>query len=345
MAYSCQKKVESLISGNMIRYIIGLLLISSTLAASTVLIVGGGPAGMASAIEAKYAGFDTIVVEKRPSYTRIQLLFLTEHSLALLEKWGVVVPQMELLGDEFKMGVVEIKYLEEAMQQRIQELGIQKMKGEFVGFHNKDAVILIDGLEHYQPYEFLVGADGLHSRTRKELEIPCNQMGMATAACVLLYREPVEGVFFGEEYLTDDLYVRRTEIPKATIISVQTRSPCQVCYPLKGLLTQTAYQLGWLQDAERIEQGRCTLFDPIVVSLQQAMTFSNQSRSAIIIGDAAAGGTFLQGMGANTAFKTCACSGVFFKKLQDQNPQAYDDFNRCMKEITDEHIADSKDLF
>lgn len=326
----------------MIRYIISLLLLASTLSASTVLIVGGGPAGLASAIEAKEAGFDTVVIEKRSAYTRIQLLFLTEHSLTLLQKWGVIVPQMEVLEG---MGVVQIRYLEEGLEKRAEELGIQKLRGEFIGFQNNEAKLLIEGTEQSLSYDIFVGADGLHSRARKELEIPCNQMGVATAALALIYRAPVKDVFFTEEYRTDDLYVRKTEIPEATIISVQTCSPCGVCPSLKARLESCACQSGWLQEAECIKQGNCYLFDPILVSLQQATTFSNDKRSAIIIGDAAASGTFLLGMGANTAFKTCACSGIFFKKLQNQDPQAYDYFNRCMKEITDELIEDSRDLF
>jgi len=75
------------------------------------------------------------------------------------------------------------------------------------------------------------------------------------------------------------------------------------------------------------------------VILQQAKAFSNQEASAILVGDAAATGSFFQGMGANTAFMTAELAGQFVKS------KSYADFNQSMKATTDALIEDSRYLF
>src|SRR5437016_3542813 len=100
-----------------------------SLQAIDIVIIGGGPAGLATAIEGHLAGATVLIVDRRSSYSRGQLLFLFDYSLELLEKWKVSIPSMRIAKLEYNhlMGVTKIKDIEEALARRVHALGIQMM--------------------------------------------------------------------------------------------------------------------------------------------------------------------------------------------------------------------------
>src|SRR5579872_1381381 len=126
--------------------LIGLVLAAFIFARSpvSVVIIGGGPAGLATAIEAKQAGAIVTVVEKRSAYEREQQLFLRGHSIALLEKWKVDSPWLKKveIGDK-RVGFIPISALEEALLKRARKLGVRVIQDEFIELsENRRSVIL-----------------------------------------------------------------------------------------------------------------------------------------------------------------------------------------------------------
>ena len=136
-----------------------------------------------------------------------------------------------------------------------------------------------------------------------------------------------------------DIFVKRILSTEATIIFAQSMTQKELS------LEQIASACGWHEEAALARAGKAKILTGIEVSLQQATTFSDSEKGAILVGDAAACASFLEGMGANTAFRTAALAGQFFSKLQKQEPQAYESFNEAMKKTTDELIEDSRYLF
>ncbi len=92
---------------------------------AATLVVGGGPAGLAMAIEAIKLGDEVTVLERRPEYTRQQSLFLTGDSLAQLDKWGVELPELctAQVGPHERVGFVAIYHLEKQLAARAKALG------------------------------------------------------------------------------------------------------------------------------------------------------------------------------------------------------------------------------
>ncbi len=70
----------------------------------SVVVVGGGPAGLATAIEASQHGAHVTVVEKRKAYARAQSLFLLSETIDLLKQWNVEIPEMKVveLGESYR---------------------------------------------------------------------------------------------------------------------------------------------------------------------------------------------------------------------------------------------------
>jgi hypothetical protein len=103
---------------------------------SSVLVIGGGPAGLATAIEASVNGAHVIIIEKRNSYSRLQRVFLLDSSIKLLEKWKVDVPEMTVadFGDNGKFSFVSINRLEEALVTQVASHDISSEERFFPGF-------------------------------------------------------------------------------------------------------------------------------------------------------------------------------------------------------------------
>ena len=96
--------------------------ISPLFAANDVLVIGGGPAGLATAIEAADSGAQVTVVEKRKSYSRSQSVFLFDASIKLLEKWKVNIPESKK--QEIYEGIdVKVKFKGEELDSDLNTIG------------------------------------------------------------------------------------------------------------------------------------------------------------------------------------------------------------------------------
>lgn len=312
----------------------------SSLLAEHVVIVGGGPAGLATAIEAHQNGAEVTLIEKRKEYSREQTLFIFNSSIDLLEKWQVTVPWMRVVdkGPGTKLGFVQIKILEEAMDARVKELGVTKLYGEFKRIEHGKLVIAEEGEEREISYDLLVGADGVHSPVRESLGIPVNCMGKAYAVAVGVILANPSKFEITPDIRKDDLFGKKFSLPFASLVCVQSVKPLE---KLETMLMR----FGWEKEAEAISKGQAEVFDNIEVILQQAETFSDKRKSAILVGEATAAASFFHGMGANTAFKTAALAGEFFQALKNDPGAAFDAFNNSVKVTTDAMIEDSRNLF
>ncbi len=302
-------------------------------------MIGGGPAGLGAAIEAKLGGAHVTIVEKRKAYTREQYFFLWGASLGILKQWDVNTADFYLGYDDIDhelVGVAQIKKFERALEERVKELGIPKIVGAFKEIRNKKAVIIQNGQEIELPYDLLVGADGEHSVVREQLGIECRNLGKATG-CIAVLDKKNPTLHFVLPLWSESLFINNISIPSMTIISGQSNIINQ------DLLAAAAFREGWTDEASLIASGHGIFFEQIPVSLQQALTFSNAEKSAILLGDAAGTASFLQGLGANTALEAAVVAGRFFTSSHTEADYAA--YNQALQELTDRLISDSAFLF
>lgn len=306
-----------------------------------VVIVGAGPVGLATAIEAHENGFHVSLVEKRNAYSRIRWLFLIDPTIKLLKKWNVTIPQLKITdaGPTGNIGLVPIKNLEEGLLSRVNQLGISIINGEFKKL-NEDLSITVSqqNKDIKISYDILVAADGSHSDVRKALEIQTNVLGTAKGAALLIHTN-IFNLEAPPPIQENGLFLRRLALPMETIFSLQGDHEIT-----KEELFKALNAAGWGKEAD-VKTHEGIIIESINVILQQAKTFSDQKKSAIILGDAAATGSFFQGLGANTALMTTQAASTFFKNIRKSPDQAYQIFNETMKQVTDALISDSQFLF
>ncbi len=312
----------------------------------SVVVVGGGPTGLAAAIEAHLMGADVIVIEKRESYVRQNTLFLYRVTLDLFEKWNVDVPHMQTLylkGE--RRGFVLIKNLEEGLAKRVNELGIKILHGEFKDFADarKAAVIQIEDGEITVPYDILVGADGANSLVREKLAIPCPRLAQAIAGVAMVPatndKEKI-GIEIGNH---GDVFIKKVTIPYASVLLIQGRPDTSIEKITQKDLANFTHEAGWVDEAQLIAAGGVLTIESVPVYLQRAAVFFDPQKSAILLGDAAGCASFYRGMGANFALKTAEMAGEFFQRFPEET--AYDGFNRNMEKAVDALIQDSMHLF
>jgi 2-polyprenyl-6-methoxyphenol hydroxylase-like FAD-dependent oxidoreductase len=313
----------------------------------SIVIVGGGPAGLATAIEAHLAGDRALIIEKREAYIRSQALFLNDVSLELLNKWQVNLPQMQQfeISKSQRIGVIQIKSLEEGLEARCKELKIDKLHGECTNLNldEKKITVRSDSGELELSYDLLVGADGAHSIVRDKLGICRNIMGRAIGAFAFIRHDTLSGEFdISDAMIHNDLFARRIAWGPASIIFVQSSSEAYrkaLKDNVRQVLIKTSLAFGWNNEAEMLRNEGAKCSTDIEICLSQASSFSDTKRDIILVGDAAATASFFQGKGANTAFVTAKIAGDLFK-----NPNNYKAFNQAMKETTDQMIEDSRFL-
>lgn len=313
----------------------------------SVLVIGGGPTGLATAIEAHLAGADVTIVEKRDAYTRQNTLFLYTATLELFDKWGVAVPAMqELYFREQRRGFALIKDLENSLATRVHELGISRIQGEFTDFVENElaAVIQTSKGEIRIPYDILVGADGTHSKVRDTLNIPCSYFGEAIAGVAMIPATNAEKKIGVEIGKYEAVFAKRVTTPYATVLLMQNRPGVAIEEITKNELAKFAFENGWQEDAWKIETAGILYIENIAISLQRALAFCHPSKKVILVGDTAGSASFYQGMGANYSFKTAEFAGDFFKQWKS-TPDAYDSFNQKMETATQKLIEDSQPLF
>jgi len=319
-------------------------------ASKSVLIIGAGPAGLASAIEVHQRGFDVTLVEKREEYTRSQIVFLLEPSLALLEKWNITVPNMNLFYfNNEKMGGVQIKNLEKGLEEKVHQLGIKKIQGYFVDFAEGLQVKIANSAGTLTlPYDFVIAADGTHSQVREAACIHCRHLGSAKGIWLWMsLAEPIEECEVSPILTKDTYFIRKISVWNKKIIFLQSLPNQLETFQTSTLadLSAKAADCGWQQEAEIIANGNVLVCDNIEVLLQQAETFVEENKALILVGDAAACGSFFHGKGVNTALMTATLAGDFFDHIETNPKEAYGIFNQEIKKATDELINYSTFLF
>ena len=144
------------------------------------IVAGGGPVGLATAIEARLAGLTVAVVEPRDGpIDKACGEGLMPGALPLLHRLGVDPEGMPLLGvsyrtpsaradHRFATGVgrgVRRTVLQSALADRARELGVQFVDGRVDGVEQDDTGVSAGGVRA----SWLFACDGLHSGVRREL--------------------------------------------------------------------------------------------------------------------------------------------------------------------------------
>lgn len=306
-----------------------------------ILVVGGGPAGLATAIEAAMQGDEVTVLERRLEYTRRQSLFLTDTSLALLNRWGVDLPELHIAHSrpDERMGFVEIHHLENQLAARAKALGVKVEQAKFVDSIDKEVIAERDGKKVRFSYDILIGADGAHSQVRKKLGIGVLLEGKASGiSAVIPFEDASRPLDASPPIQTKWGFARRITTPTVSIVFLQS----------KNRLTQQEIlaalgECGWLEEARLLEEQQPHSIDNnIKVLLQRASCFSDPKRGAIVVGDAAATASFFEGMGANTALTTASIAGRNLQLLKQGETSLFD---REMQEATHALLEDSRYLF
>ncbi|WP_309614991.1 FAD-dependent monooxygenase [Salinibacterium sp.] len=143
-----------------------------------VVVVGGGPVGLASAIEARLAGLTVAIIEPRDStIDKACGEGLMPGALPLLARLGVDPAGMPLRGVSylsphrradhlFRTGAgrgVRRTALHDALLSRAEQLGVERLCSRVETFTQDSAGVTVNGLRA----GWLFGADGLHSAVRR----------------------------------------------------------------------------------------------------------------------------------------------------------------------------------
>lgn len=154
-------------------------------ARTDVLVVGGGPVGLAAAIEARLAGLDVVVVEPRPGpVDKACGEGLMPGTLAALHRWGVDPVGHDLTGITYLSATRQVDHpfrdgpgrgvrrtvLHAALRERADELGVVHRTGRVDAIEQGDGWVTAAGVSA----RWLLGCDGLHSTVRRlaGLEVP-----------------------------------------------------------------------------------------------------------------------------------------------------------------------------
>lgn len=142
-----------------------------------LLVIGGGPIGLATAIEARLAGLDVVIVEPRGStIDKACGEGLMPEAVNLLASIGVKLNGIAFRGIRYVSGARSIgaqftkgeglgvrrTELHDAMHQRAVELGVRWHQEKVTAVQQNDNSVEAAGHES----RYLIAADGLHSKVR-----------------------------------------------------------------------------------------------------------------------------------------------------------------------------------
>lgn len=191
------------------------------------------------------------------------------------------------------------------------------------------------------PYDLLIGADGVNSQVREKLGISCLCFGKALARAVVL-----PAILPFPQVCVDTLsvgpfHIRKISTPTRTILFLQTRSLSPQGFHLEQIVSALKI-CGWQLEADMVKHKEGIIFEILPVALRQATTFINRSRSALLIGDAAASTGFFQGTGVNMALQAIP---ILRNIKQNLDASTFICYNQKLKTLTNQLISDSRYLF
>jgi len=143
-----------------------------------VIVVGGGPVGLATAIEARLAGLTVVLIEPREgAIDKACGEGLMPGAIPLLARLGVDPPGMPLRGVSYRQGTLRADYrfagapgrgvrrlaLSESLEARADELGVERVVGRVTSLVQDATGVTVDGLRA----SWLLACDGLHSTVRR----------------------------------------------------------------------------------------------------------------------------------------------------------------------------------
>ncbi|HEY0259922.1 MAG TPA: NAD(P)/FAD-dependent oxidoreductase [Lacisediminihabitans sp.] len=143
-----------------------------------VIVVGGGPIGIATAIEARMRGLTATIVEPRPSaIDKACGEGLMPGAIPALERLGVDPPGFALRGVSYRSASRQVDHLfrdgpgrgvrrttlHAALETRAKELGVGRISTRVDALRQSPESVTVAGLSG----RYLVAADGLHSTVRR----------------------------------------------------------------------------------------------------------------------------------------------------------------------------------
>ncbi len=301
-----------------------------------VLVAGGGPAGLATAIHAASAGMEVVVVEPRPTpVDKACGEGLMPTGAAVLRSMGVRVDGSPLRGIRYVDGRhaaqaafrdgpglgVRRTALHAALARRAAELGVEVVPGRIDGLRQRDDGVDAAGLRA----RWLVAADGLHSPLRAllGLSLPSSRparYGLRRHYAVAPWTDHVEVHWApgGEAYVTpvgDDLVG----------VAVLSSRRCGYAEHLAGF-PALVDRLGTRPD-DRLDHrlgGRCD--GPAATRVRGAGPLRQRVRSRVagrvlLVGDAAGYMDALTGEGVSLALLSAQ---ALVRCLRSGRPQAYE---------------------
>lgn len=148
-----------------------------------VLIIGGGPVGMASAVEARLAGFSAAIIEQRSgTVDKACGEGLMPGALPLLKRLGVTPVGRDLVGVTYRSGTHAVSHrfsggagmgmrrttLHDALKSRASELGVVFIEDTLDSITQgiSEVTATCSSGESFGG-NYLIGADGLHSKVAR----------------------------------------------------------------------------------------------------------------------------------------------------------------------------------
>jgi len=146
-----------------------------------VAIVGGGPVGLAAAIEARLAGLSVVLIEQRGgAIDKACGEGLMPGAVPLLHRLGVDVEGLPLRGITYRSAVpgspgvthrfagaagrgVRRTTLHRALALRVEQLGVLRVEGKATQLRQGVAGVQVSVADRWISARYLLGCDGLHS--------------------------------------------------------------------------------------------------------------------------------------------------------------------------------------
>lgn len=143
-----------------------------------VLVVGGGPIGLASAIEARMLGLSVAVLEPRAGpIDKACGEGLMPGAVTALARLGVFPEGQAIEGISYRQGTSRVDHrfrdraglgvrrtkLQAALAARCTALGVERVSGRLDSYEQRDAAVRAAGIRA----SWLLGCDGLHSKVRR----------------------------------------------------------------------------------------------------------------------------------------------------------------------------------